>query len=197
MKIWQGILLGLFVGLLAAAIILLVSAPPRGQPIILKAQGTFLLTETSIVTPKSNLIGVHVVGEVKEPGLLLLPEGSRVSDAILSAGGLTELADENRLNLAAILEDGTRVYVPAKGETLPVETTDTLPSDSPQELININLADRDELADLPGIGLVKANAIIDYRTSQGDFLSIEEILNVPGIGESIFAQIKDLIKVEN
>jgi len=195
MKIWQGILLGLFVGLLAAAIMLLVSAPPRGQPIILKAQGTFLLTETSIATPKSNLIGVHVVGEVKDPGLLLLPEGSRVSDAILSAGGLTELADENRLNLAAILEDGTRVYVPAKGETLPVETTDTLPSDSPQELININLADRDELADLPAIGLVKANAIIDYRTSQGDFLSIEEILNVPGIGESIFTLIKELIKV--
>jgi len=187
--------LGLFVGLLAAAIMLLVSAPPRGQPIILKAQGTFLLTETSIATPKSNLIGVHVVGEVKDPGLLLLPEGSRVSDAILSAGGLTELADENRLNLAAILEDGTRVYVPAKGETLPVETTDTLPSDSPQELININLADRDELADLPAIGLVKANAIIDYRTSQGDFLSIEEILNVPGIGESIFTLIKELIKV--
>jgi competence protein ComEA len=195
MKFWQALLLGLFVGLLAAAIILLVSAPPRGQPIILKAQGTFQLTETSIVTPKSNLIGVHVVGEVKEPGLLLLPEGSRVSDAILSAGGMTDLADENRLNLAALLEDGTRVYVPAKGETLPDDITDTLPSDNHQELININLADREELDSLPGIGLAKADAIIDYRTSQGDFLSIEEILKVPGIGESIFTQIKDLITV--
>jgi competence protein ComEA len=195
MKFWQALLLGLFVGLLAAAIILLVSAPPRGQPIILKAQGTFQLTETSIVTPKSNLIGVHVVGEVKEPGLLLLPEGSRVSDAILSAGGMTDLADENRLNLAALLEDGTRVYVPAKGETLADDITDTLPSDNHQELININLADREELDSLPGIGLAKADAIIDYRTSQGDFLSIEEILKVPGIGESIFTQIKDLITV--
>jgi competence protein ComEA len=195
MKFWQALLLGLFFGLLAAAIILLVSAPPRGQPIILKAQGSIQLTETSIATPKSNLIGIHVVGEVKVPGLVLLPEGSRVSDAILSAGGMTDLADENRLNLAALLEDGTRVYVPAKGETLPDDITDTLPSDNHQELININLADREELDSLPGIGLAKADAIIDYRTSQGDFLSIEEILKVPGIGESIFTQIKDLIKV--
>jgi competence protein ComEA len=195
MKFWQALLLGLFVGLLAAAIILLVSAPPRGQPIILKAQGSIQLTETSIATPKSNLIGIHVVGEVKVPGLVLLPEGSRVSDAILSAGGMTDLADENRLNLAALLEDGTRVYVPAKGETLPDDITATLPSDNHQELININLADREELDSLPGIGLAKADAIIDYRTSQGDFLSIEEILKVPGIGESIFTQIKDLIKV--
>jgi competence protein ComEA len=195
MKFWQALLLGLFFGLLAAAIILLVSAPPRGQPIILKAQGSIQLTETSIATPKSNLIGIHVVGEVKVPGLVLLPEGSRVSDAILSAGGMTDLADENRLNLAALLEDGTRVYVPAKGETLPDDITATLPSDNHQELININLADREELDSLPGIGLAKADAIIDYRTSQGDFLSIEEILKVPGIGESIFTQIKDLIKV--
>jgi competence protein ComEA len=195
MKFWQALLLGLFFGLLAAAIILLVSAPPRGQPIILKAQGSIQLTETSIATPKSNLIGIHVVGEVKVPGLVLLPEGSRVSDAILSAGGMTDLADENRLNLAALLEDGTRVYVPAKGETLPDDITDTLPSDNHQELININLADREELDSLPGIGLAKADAIIDYRTSQGDFLSIEEIIKVPGIGESIFTQIKDLIKV--
>jgi competence protein ComEA len=195
MKFWQALLLGLFFGLLAAAIILLVSAPPRGQPIILKAQGSIQLTETSIATPKSNLIGIHVVGEVKVPGLVLLPEGSRVSDAILSAGGMTDLADENRLNLAALLEDGTRVYVPAKGETLPDDITATLPSDNHQELININLADREELDSLPGIGLAKADAIIDYRTSQGDFLSIEEILKVPGIGESIFTQIKDLITV--
>lgn len=195
MKFWQTLLLGLLFGLLAAAIILLVSAPPRGQPITLKAQGTLNPAKTPIVTPKLNTIGVHVVGEVKDPGLLLLPEGSRVSDAILSAGGMTDLADENRLNLATVLEDGTRVYVPAKGEALQGDITGTLPSDSPQELININLADRNELANLPGIGLVKADAIIDYRTSQGDFLSIEEILNVPGIGESIFSQIKELIKV--
>jgi competence protein ComEA len=195
MKFWQALLLGLFFGLLAAAIILLISAPPRGRAIILKAQGSIQLTETSIATPKSNLIGIHVVGEVKVPGLVLLPEGSRVSDAILSAGGMTDLADENRLNLAALLEDGTRVYVPAKGETLPDDITDTLPSDNHQELININLADREELDSLPGIGLAKADAIIDYRTSQGDFLSIEEILKVPGIGESIFTQIKDLITV--
>jgi competence protein ComEA len=195
MKFWQTLLLCFLFSLLSAAIILLVSAPPRGHPIILKAQDTFILTETPIITPKVNMIAVHVVGEVKVPGLVLLPEGSRVSDAILSAGGMTDLADEDRLNLAAVLKDGTRVYVPAIGEALPGDTTEALPLGTHQELININLADRDDLATLPGIGLAKADEIIDYRTSQGDFLSIEDILNVPGIGESIFTQIKELIKV--
>ena len=196
MKFWQILLLGILIGLLAAAIILLVSAPPRGQPIVLKAQSTYYLPETPILTPTLEMIVVQVIGEVKNPGLLILPEGSRINDAINLAGGMTDEADQNRINLAAILKDGTRVYVPALGETLPVDITDNIQSPNYPDLVNINLAGRNELADLPGIGLVKADAIIDYRTSQGDFLKIEEILNVPGIGESIFAQIKDLITVE-
>lgn len=189
-------LLSFLFGLGAAAIILLVSAPPRGQPIVLKTQNTLYLAGTPSLTPTMESIIVHVMGEVKSPGLLTIPEDSRVNDAILSAGGLTELADVDRLNLAAILKDGTRIYVPAVGEILPEDITNDLLSETDPDLVNINLADRDELADLPGIGLVKADAIIAYRTSQGDFLNIEEILNVPGIGESIFDQIKDLIKVE-
>ena len=196
MKFWQILLLGILIGLLAAAIILLVSAPQRGQPIVLKAQSTNYLPETPILTPTLEMIVVQVIGEVKNPGLLILPEGSRINDAINLAGGMTDEADQNRINLAAILKDGTRVYVPALGETLPVDITDNIQSPNYPDLVNINLAGRNELADLPGIGLVKADAIIDYRTSQGDFLKIEEILNVPGIGESIFAQIKDLITVE-
>ena len=196
MKFWQILLLGILIGLIAAAIILLISAPPRGTPIVLKAQSTYYLTDTPLSTPTLEMIVVQVIGEVKNPGLLELPVGSRLNDAIFSAGGMTDLADTNRLNLAAVLKDGTRVYVPALGEILPDDTTDDLLSESDHQVININLADRNELASLPGIGLVRADAIIDYRTSQGNFLNIDEILNVPGIGESIFAQIKDLITVE-
>lgn len=196
MKNWQILLLGIFFGLLSAGAIILITLPPRGEPLTL----TNSFQETSIKTPSASptlsFILVHIAGEVQNPGIWSLPVGSRISDGILAAGGMTDIADPNRINLAAQLTDGTKVYVPSQGETLPNDVFNNGQTDAFTIPININLAGLEELCILPGIGSTKAQAIIDYRTTNGFFLEVSEILEVPGIGEVIYNQIKDMITVK-
>ncbi len=200
MKTWQILLIGLFCGLIAAGLILLIALPQRGRPITLHAPPTAKPTGEPTLTATPHPIVVHIAGEVKQPGLYTLPANSRLNDGIKAAGGLTDLADSNRVNLAAYLSDGARIYIPAVGEDVPDDvalsmglTNTSTDSSFP---ININSATEDELVSLPGIGSTKAKAIIEYRAEHGTFKDIRELLDVYGIGQAIFDQIKDLVTIE-
>ena len=157
--------------------------------------------EISIET--ENKIYVHVVGEVKNPGVYEMSLGDRVFHAIDKAGGATEDADLTSINLAEKLKDGEKIIVYSK-EMLNsnVDVSEKTASEnqkmyfkSQSNLININTASKEELETLPGIGEVLAQRIIDYRRTNGYFKSIEEIKEVSGIGEKKFEAIKDLITV--
>ncbi len=141
-------------------------------------------------------ITIHITGEVKYPGVVVLKNGARIVDAIEAAGGETEEADLNKLNLAYILNDGEKIYVPNKNDMNSEEILENQQGDDKQSSININTATVKELTELPGIGEATANKIIEYRKQNGKFETIEELKNVAGIGNSKFENIKDKIKVK-
>ena len=135
-------------------------------------------------------IVVHVAGAVENPGVYTLQEGERVEDALQMAGVLPE-ADIDALNRASVLSDGQKIVVSVKNtgnQQMEEQAID-------DGLISINQAGLTQLMTLPGIGEVKAQAILEYRTQHGGFSSIEELRQVNGIGESIFSQIKNKIKI--
>lgn len=139
--------------------------------------------------PSSAGIGdifVHVCGAVKNPGIYRLPAGSRTGDAIEAAGGFTEDADTDSLNLAELLSDSQQIRAPTKGEA----------AEQADGKININTATDQQLTALPGIGEAKARAITDYRVQNGRFKKPEDIKKVPGIGDALFERIRDKIKVD-
>jgi competence protein ComEA len=144
------------------------------------------LSETTQVP----FIYVYITGAVQEPGVYALREGARLYQAVSLAGGLLPEADLSRINEAAILKDSEHVHVPLIGETLPASS-----EDPGSVTVNINTEGPDRLMLLPGIGEAKAAAIVRYRTQYGPFSSIEDIMNVSGIGKALFEQIKDRIKV--
>ena len=120
------------------------------------------------------LIGIHVKGEVRAPGYYEINYGARIKDAIKYAGGETERADLNTLNLALMLRDGEEITIPAKNEGSEKETSDK---------ININTADSYTLCKLEGIGEALARSIVEYRAQNGSFKSIDELKKIDGIGE--------------
>ena len=128
-------------------------------------------------------IYIHISGEVYYPGLVELDEGTRLYELVDMAGGLTERADVDKINLAATLCDEERIHIPAIGE----EDNSIGFSSSPK--VNINTATKEELMSLPGVGEKTATSIIDYRSSNR-FNKIEDIMNVPGIGEKKFEDLK-------
>ncbi len=134
-------------------------------------------------------IVVHVAGAVDHPGVYELEQGKRVDDALQLAGIKTE-ADIDMLNRAAVLTDGQKIVVPFMGNTSQENIDNSL-----DDLVDLNQADLQQLMELPGIGTVKAQSILDYREQKGFFQTIEEVQQVNGIGENIFNQIKDKIKV--
>lgn len=167
-----------------------------------------------------NTIKVHVSGAVNNPGVVELEENSRVGDAIEKAGGVTEEASTDEINLAYLLEDGTKIHIPTKQEMEQAKlakgaqetqnestniitdaTTGSSTNSSSNSSakttskVNINTATQTELETLPGIGPATATKIIAYREENGKFKSIEEIKEVSGIGDSKYEKIKDLIKV--
>lgn len=157
-----------------------------------------------------NTIIIHITGSVKKPGIVKLKEGSRIEDAIEEAGGLTENADITKVNLAYIVEDGTKIKIPSSsdeeigdeeiidnrsGENIIVEEN-TISSNKNNQIVNINKATEKEFQSLPGIGPSLASKIVEYRSQKGKFESIEDIKNVTGIGSSKYENIKDLITVK-
>ncbi len=195
------VLLGVMAGFVLAGVLVFVSRAPAGEPIVLQP------------APTKAPIAVHVVGAVPRPGLYELAEGARVQDAIDAAGGMLADASVDTLNLAALLKDGQQLVIPFQddrevtkaGDTVDLPSSDS-ESDIPPnatdepfdntngELLNLNTATLEELESLPGIGPTLAQRIIDYRDQNG-FYVIEDIMNVSGIGESTFEEIKDLITV--
>ena len=143
---------------------------------------------------EEKLITVYVTGEVNNPDVYTVPEGSIVKDALEKAGGAKEDADLIAITLARKISDGEEIIVPKKGETI-ASNGDGSSSDTSNNKININTADAATLEKLPGIGEVKAGAIIQYRKSHGMFKTVHDITRVSGIGEKTFEKIEELITV--
>ncbi len=133
-------------------------------------------------------ICVHVCGAVLMPGVYELPSGSRIYEALNLAGGFDEQADRDAVNLVELLADGQQVRIPFIGEA---------DAEEGSGLIDINRADVSALCEIPGIGESRAQAILDYREEHGDFRSVEELMQVPGIKEGIFARISPYVECEN
>lgn len=192
MKAWQNVLIGFLGGLLLGGVILLFFLPQRGEPIQLV---TVTPESAALTTPTPSTVQVHVTGAVKNPGVYVLLENARNMDAITAAGGATSVADLERINLSEFIRDGQRVYIPYKDQPIPTSERASTISLSPTEptLVNINTADADALMSLPGIGEVKAAAIIAYRESYGPFTSIETLLNVKGIGQATLEGLREHI----
>ena len=157
-----------------------------------------------------DIVIIHITGSVKNPGIVKLKEGSRIEDAIEAAGGLTENADITKVNLAYVVEDGTKIKIPSaseedigdediidskSGDNIIIEEN-TVSSNNSTQTININKATEKEFETLPGIGPSLASKIIEYRNQNGKFGSIEDIKNVNGIGDNKYEKIKDLITVK-
>lgn len=146
----------------------------------------------------SGEVVVHVTGAVSAPGVYTLPSDARVDDAVRAAGATAE-ADLSQLNLAQKLADGQKITVPAIGSASTSAgegtTTTTAGANSDGAPVNINTASLEELETLPSIGELRAQAIITYRETNGGFRTIEELQEVSGIGEKIFADVAPYITV--
>ena len=166
--------------------------------------------------PADRAITVYVSGAVTTPGMYTLKTPARIYDALAQAGGFSDAADRDRVNLAQKLSDGQHVYIPRAGETASAEGARTrsrssstqsrrktssassqsavqsadISADNP---LNLNLASKEELMQLKGVGASLAKRILDYRSMRGSFQSKEELLMIAGIGEKLYAQIESLI----
>jgi competence protein ComEA len=161
-------------------------------------------------TTEATEVVVYVAGQVQRPGVLHLRSGARVVDAIDGAGGLAASADGARLNLAAPLQDGQRVYVPAVGEAPPplvepsgggtgATTGDagagTGGAPTPGAPVDLNTATEADLDALPGVGPATAQAIVQHRDEVGGYTSVDQLLDVPGIGPAKLERIRPLVRV--
>ena len=162
-------------------------------------------------TENKETIIVHITGEVKNWGVIELEKGSRVIDAVNIAGGFTDEADVNKVNLAYVLTDAIKIYIPSKnedeesvvstkeyitldsGDNVITGEGDVLEEKDNNSIVNINSATQTELETLPGIGPSIALKIISYREENGKFSNIEDIKNVSGIGDNKFENIRELI----
>ena len=144
--------------------------------------------ESEIVEEVPKMIFVYVCGAVVNEGVYELPEGSRGYEAIKMAGGFTDVAVTTAVNQAALLQDEMTLYVPNYSEY-----TETQGAEDGK--VNLNLASKEELMTLPGVGASKAESIISYREEHNGFKSIEEIMEITGIKEGLFNKVKDYIKI--
>lgn len=158
----------------------------------------------------TKMLLVHVAGEVQKPGVVSLPEGGRIFQAIDAAGGATASADLNGLNLAEVVTDGAKIHVPAAGEASgggtpqgsgtangaggPAETKASPGSGGTK--VNINTASVEELGTLPRVGPVTAQRIVDWRKEHGAFTSVDELDAIDGIGPKLMESLQDLVTVQ-
>jgi competence protein ComEA len=157
-------------------------------------------------TASAEQVVVHVVGQVARPGLVRLRPGARVADAITAAGGATKRADLAALNLARPVTDGEQVHVPRPGET-PLAPQGPGPPgpasggaagggvEAGDGLVNLNSADQATLETLPGVGPVLAQRILEWRLEHKRFTSVEELREVSGIGDKVFASLQPKVTV--
>ena len=166
------------------------------------AESTPIPTELLEMIQQEEELVVYVCGAVHCPGVYTLPEGSRLYEAVNMAGGFLAVADSSYHNLARYLEDGERIYILTCEETKELTTQqkaegeESSKEDLTKSVIDLNTATKEQLATLPGIGESRAESILEYRKKVGAFTAIEEIMNISGIGEAMFAKIKDRIMVK-
>jgi competence protein ComEA len=173
------------------------AGPPTGQEAAAPADQTLprAAPDTSAAAGPSDRVAVHVAGRVRRPGLVRLPAGSRVQDAIAAAGGATSGADLDAVNLARKLTDGEQVRVTGPGDPPPPpEPGAATTPGTPSAPLDLNTATVEQLDTLPGVGEVTAGRIVAYRSAH-PFTSVDELLEVPGIGQRRFDQLKDLVTV--
>ena len=181
-----------------------VSADDDGESIAQKTGDVLLGDETdashtdaqnsrTLSSRGTEILTVFVCGAVKAPGVYELPSGSRVYEAIALAGGTTDEAAQTAVNQAELLCDGQMIEIPTREEQMAKAAAEEARADG---LVNINSADLEELKTLPGIGDSKARSIIAYREENGAFENPEDIKNVDGIGEGVFAKLDGCIKVD-
>lgn len=163
---------------------------------------------SSTVEDIQTSIVVYITGEVISPGIVYLETNSRIQDAIDSADGLTKNADLTNVNLAYVLSDGQKIYIPNKnddnlsiisdddGDAIIKDNYSSGLSDNNNLEVNINTATQTQLEELPGIGPSTALKIIEYRNKHGKFSSIDDLKNISGIGDSKFNKIKDYIVIK-
>ncbi len=188
-------------GMIGLFVLLLCSCGPQGEAVDATFTGDELLVFSEAGDSFSDLkntneealvIKVFVCGAVKAPGVVELLPDSRVQDALLEAGGFSEAADKEYVNLAARVADGQRIYFPTAEEAGALRKEEQAAS---SELVDINLANARELCTLPGIGESRAAEIIRYREKQGTFSCIEDLKKVECITESIYTKLADQIMV--
>ena len=223
--------LGVLVLLMAAAVVLGVRvawarSSSQPQPVAAAAHGPpgglvartvpagFASTRAAVMPAAAGLptaagvLLVHVVGQVRRPGVVRLAPGARVLDAVQAAGGATSAADLNRLNLARPVADGEQIVVPKPGESIPVGGAPgaggagvgsagqgPTAAGAAGGLVDLNTADASALDSLPGVGPVLAQRILDWRTQHGRFSSVDELGEVSGIGDKLLAQIGPKVRV--
>jgi competence protein ComEA len=173
------------------------AGPPTGQDAAAPADQTLprAAPDTSATAGPSERVAVDVAGRVRRPGLVRLPTGSRVQGAIAAAGGATSGADLDAVNLARKLTDGEQVRVPGPGDPAPPPAPGAAAGPvTASAPLDLNTATVEQLDTLPGVGEVTAGRIIAYRSAH-PFTSVDELLEVPGIGQRRFDQLKDLVTV--
>ena len=203
------------IGLILAALLIVILAfiwlfsiygndPPKNEIKKSQESNNEIEFKLGIKEKENKTIMVDISGEIITPGVVKLPEGSRIIDAITAAGGKTEDADLSKVNLAYILDDGVQLYIPRYNEKLEKEIVQTEPgvgiiqegintTSKKDSKVNINTANKEKL---PGIGEGTAEKIIEYRSKTGKFKTIDEIKKIPGIGESKFKSLKDKITIK-
>jgi len=159
---------------------------------VLGTQGTTsevvpLAPGSTLAPTLSGVILVHVLGAVERPGLYELTTGDRTMDAIAAAGGFTDAADRDQLNLAHPVADGDQLRVPAIGEAAEASV------EADDGRVNLNSADAAALDTLPRVGPAMADRIIQWREDNGGFTAVEDLLSVSGIGQKTFDSLKDLV----
>jgi competence protein ComEA len=182
------------VGAAAAAVVLLLfllrqlGGGGSSAPVVTPVQAP---ARPKALPPK--LLVVDVAGAVRRPGLYRLRSGSRIDDAIASAGGATAKAQLDTVNLAAPVADGEQVVVPRRGAVGAAAVSPPDPGSSPAAPLDLNSATLEQLENLPGVGPVTAQKILDFRQQHGAFHSVAELQGVPGIGPAHMAQLKGLV----
>lgn len=158
---------------------------------------TFVASASTTAPKAAPIVVVDVVGKVKTPGIVELPPGSRVIDALKAAGGIKGKPDTTALNMARVLSDGEQILVgiePVQGTVGSASSGAATPGGNGPK-VNLNVATIEQLDALPGVGPVTANAIISWRDEHGRFSRIEELMEVKGIGPATMADLKPLVMI--